>query len=227
MRLQQVFKLLRLMHDKLTPLTASESAWQSASEFAFSHSQRTRHTDLSQKQPLNQRLVFRQLGSMTILELPRRNSQEMSIGTTSTSVELSSTAPSSPPSTRRDSISTSNTTGAEEPALTEEEIEKKPWKYIGYKGYSKFIASDNDFYVVRKFATLNTRVTLALQDEIVVLESDLDVLDAQYSKRDAENLHNGSFRDDRQDRNALIEKITSKLAKYSEQFPSPQVFSKF
>lgn len=151
----------------------------------------------------------------------------MSIGTTSTSVELSSTAPSSPPSTRRDSISTSNTTGAEEPALTEEEIEKKPWKYIGYKGYSKFIASDNDFYVVRKFATLNTRVTLALQDEIVVLESDLDVLDAQYSKRDAENLHNGSFRDDRQDRNALIEKITSKLAKYSEQFPSPQVFSKF
>lgn len=164
---------------------------------------------------------------MTILELPRRNSQEMSIGTASTSVELSSTAPSSPPSTRRDSISTSNTTGAEEPALTEEEIERKPWKYIGYKGYSKFIASDNDFYVVRKFATLNTRVTLALQDEIVVLESDLDVLDAQYSKRDAENLHNGSFRDDRQDRTALIEKITSKLAKYSEQFPSPQVFSKF
>jgi len=151
----------------------------------------------------------------------------MSIKTPTVSVELSSivstapsTAPSSPPSIRRDSTSIRSVTTTEGPPLTEEEIEKKPWKYIGYKGYSEFIASDNDFYVVRKFASLNTRIALALQDQIAVLETDLDELDAQYSKRDAEDLHNGSFRNDQEDRTELIEKITTKLAKYSELFQS-------
>ncbi|KAF4628645.1 hypothetical protein G7Y89_g9509 [Cudoniella acicularis] len=148
-----------------------------------------------------------------------RKSQNVSVKTPTTSVELSSlasTAPSSPPSTRRDSTSMRSVNEVEGPPLTEEEIERKPWKYIGYKGYSEFIASDNDFYIVRNFASLNTRITLALQDQISVLEADLEELDAQYSRRDAEDLHNGSFRDDREDRTELIEKITTKLAKYNE-----------
>ncbi len=109
--------------------------------------------------------------------------------------------------------------------FTEEEIEKKLWKYIRYKGYAKFIASDNDFYIVRKFALLNTRVTLALQDQIAVLETDLDELDAQYSKRDADNPHNESFRDNREDRTELIEKLTRKLAKYSELIQPHKLFT--
>ncbi|RDL33932.1 Uncharacterized protein BP5553_08300 [Venustampulla echinocandica] len=143
----------------------------------------------------------------------------MSIETPTASVELPSvvsTAPSSPPPTRRTSTSIRSVTTTEGPRLTEEEIEKKPWKYIGYKGYSEFIASDNDFYIVRKFASLNTRIALALQDQIAVLEADLNELDAQYSQMDAEDLHNGSFRDDREDRTELVEKIATKVAKYNE-----------
>jgi len=115
-------------------------------------------------------------------------------------------------STRRSLVGTETT----ETPLTEEEIDRKPWKYIGYKGYAEFIASDNDFYIVRQFATLNVRIMLALQDQVSVLEDRLQELDVQYSRRNAEDLHNGSFRDDRQDRSNLIENISDKLIKYSE-----------
>jgi hypothetical protein len=30
--------------------------------------------------------------------------------------------------------------------ISPEDLRKKPWKYIGYRGFSKFIASDNDFF---------------------------------------------------------------------------------
>lgn len=103
----------------------------------------------------------------------------------------------------------------DEPQLTGEEIEQKPWKYIGYKGYSEFIASENDFYVLRGFRSLNTRIALALQDQITVLEQKMEQLDTQYSRRHAEDLHNGSFRYDRDDRAALLEAIASKLSLYS------------
>ena len=36
-----------------------------------------------------------------------------------------------------------------------EEIDVKPWKYIGYRGYVDFIASENDFYIMRRFAALD------------------------------------------------------------------------
>lgn len=101
--------------------------------------------------------------------------------------------------------------------LTEEEIEKKLWKYIGYKGYAEFIASDNDFYIFRTFSSLNARVLLALQNQVVVLKNELDELDAQYSQRDMEkDLHNGSFKDDCPERTELLEKIALKLVEYSE-----------
>jgi hypothetical protein len=51
------------------------------------------------------------------------------------------------------------------------------------------------------------------------LEEELEALDARYSRRDAEDLHNGSFRDNREDRAALVERIAEKLMKYSESAP--------
>jgi hypothetical protein len=124
-----------------------------------------------------------------------------------------SSNPTSAPSTGRASTSTRNS--IQEAPLTKEEIEKKPWKYIGYKGYSDFIASENDFYILRRFASLNARVALALQDQISLLEEQLDDLDKHCSRRDAEDLHNGTFRDDREERMALVEVIYEKSAKYS------------
>jgi hypothetical protein len=126
------------------------------------------------------------------------------------STELTSPAP---PASRA-SISTSSSDSTQ--VLTQDDIEKKPWKYIGYKGYAELLASENDFYIFRKFATLNSRIALALQDQLSELEEKLGDLDKQYSKRDAEDLHNGSFRDDREDRKELVGVICSKLIEYSQ-----------
>ncbi|KAF5533630.1 phytase [Fusarium mexicanum] len=55
--------------------------------------------------------------------------------------------------------------------------EDRPWRYIGYRGYSKFISSDSDFLLLRRFRALNVRVGLALQHQLVELERDLEELD--------------------------------------------------
>ncbi|KAI8669140.1 hypothetical protein NCS57_00728000 [Fusarium keratoplasticum] len=110
-------------------------------------------------------------------------------------------------------ISSSNTENA--PPL-EEEIQRKPWKFIGYKGYTEFISSEDDWFVLRRFGTLNVRVALALQDEISVLEEQLKELDESYSRRESPDRHNGRFRGDAEDRRALTELISDKLYRYSE-----------
>lgn len=99
---------------------------------------------------------------------------------------------------------------------TQEEIQRKPWKFIGYEGYSKFIASDNDFLILRRFGVLSARVALSLQDEIVELEERLEQCDAAYSGRDAEDVNNGTFRDDLPDRKQLLRVIGKKITRYSE-----------
>lgn len=53
---------------------------------------------------------------------------------------------------------------------------KKPWKYAGYRDFSSFVASDNNFFILRRFSTLSARVLLALQDELVELEDQLNVI---------------------------------------------------
>lgn len=103
-----------------------------------------------------------------------------------------------------------------EPDLTKEEIEEKPWKYIGYNGYASFLASEKDFYILRRFTSLNIRLALAIQDQVVELEEQLQELDYGYSRRSAPDLHNGSFRDDREDRKTLLEEIAQKLSQYSK-----------
>ena len=46
---------------------------------------------------------------------------------------------------------------------------RKQWKYVGYRGYCEFAASDNDFLLLRRFNKLAIRSLLAIQDEIVEL----------------------------------------------------------
>lgn len=98
---------------------------------------------------------------------------------------------------------------------TQDEIERKPWKYIGYKGYSEFLATENDFFIFRKFTSLNCRIALVLQDQLSVLEKDLDDLDCEHSKKSAGDINNGSFRDDCEDRSKVVDSIHTKLAQYS------------
>jgi hypothetical protein len=81
------------------------------------------------------------------------------------------------------------------------------------------MASDQAFFILRRFGTLNARVLLALQDEIVELEDQLNLLDEEASRKETPlNLDNGTFRDDPfSDRRELVTKILpEKLAKYSK-----------
>jgi hypothetical protein len=100
------------------------------------------------------------------------------------------------------------------------EEKEKPWKYVGYKVFSRWVASDPSFFVLRRFGTLNARVALSLQDEIAQLEEKLDFMDKRYSSRDIPDVHNGTFRlesfEDDDDRRTLIrDTLPKKLAKYS------------
>ncbi|KAF2790450.1 hypothetical protein K505DRAFT_340422 [Melanomma pulvis-pyrius CBS 109.77] len=107
---------------------------------------------------------------------------------------------------------------AESVSLKEEK--EKPWKYIGYKVFSRWVASDPSFFVLRRFGTLNARVALSLQDEIAQLEEKLDYMDKKYSDREIPDAHNGTFRDEPftgdDDRQALVRDVLpGKLAKYN------------
>ena len=88
------------------------------------------------------------------------------------------------------------------------EIQEKPWKYLGYKHFSNFIASDDDFSVVRRFGTLNARVILSVQDGISELEEKLNTIDEKCSDTSHIDINNGSFREDpRQDRREIVAKL--------------------
>lgn len=107
---------------------------------------------------------------------------------------------------------------AESISLKEEN--EKPWKYVGYKVFSRWVASDPSFFVLRRFGTLNVRVALSLQDEIAQLEEKLDYMDKKYSERDTVDTHNGTFRDEPftgdDDRQALVRDVLpEKLSRYS------------
>ncbi|KAJ8112218.1 hypothetical protein ONZ43_g5440 [Nemania bipapillata] len=101
--------------------------------------------------------------------------------------------------------------------ITREDVEHKPWKYVGYRGYTKLIASEDDFFILRRFNLLNIRVALLLQDEIAVLENELDEIDEKASRKDSEDVHNGSFRQDQDDRMIVLNKIRKQIMKYKEQ----------
>ncbi|KAK4112398.1 hypothetical protein N656DRAFT_709377 [Canariomyces notabilis] len=99
---------------------------------------------------------------------------------------------------------------------TEADIQLKPWKYIGYKGYAEFISSDDDFLILRRFDSLSARVALRLQDEINVLEEELERLDTIHSKPESTDFNNGTLRDDIAERAEILELAARKLRRYNE-----------
>jgi hypothetical protein len=74
------------------------------------------------------------------------------------------------------------------------EYTQKPWKYIGYRGFTTFLDSDNNFLVFRRYGVLNARLLLSLQDKIAVEEKKLQDLELKLSRKESEDVHNGSFR---------------------------------
>ncbi|KAI0185565.1 hypothetical protein EV127DRAFT_441135 [Xylaria flabelliformis] len=110
-------------------------------------------------------------------------------------------------------MSLGSLTTIEEPLA--EEVQKQPWKYIGYKRYAEFISSDGDLLIFRRFGILNARVGLFLQDKISMLEQKLANLDREFSRRDADPINNGTLRDDMEERETLLNEISYGLDRYN------------
>ena len=101
--------------------------------------------------------------------------------------------------------------------LSHEKDQVKYWKDVGYRGFSAFLASDDDFLIFRRFGALNARLLLYLQDEIVVLEEQLQQLEGIHASPAATDVHNGSFRQEAiPKRRELLEVISRKVRQYSK-----------
>lgn len=110
-------------------------------------------------------------------------------------------------------------------ALSLEEINSKPWKYLGYEEYSSFISSDDDFFVVRRFSALTARIILALQDQLSELEEQLGQLEQNLKRCDSPAVHNGSFREETQGARAdLVWEINKKLREYSKVYSHTYIY---
>lgn len=91
------------------------------------------------------------------------------------------------------------------------------WKYVGYPGFSRFMASSNDCFALRKFTGLNVRVLLKLQNNVVELERRLDEMDDFTKNLPPDEGGCASFRLDADSpREELLEEIDVALAKYSK-----------
>jgi hypothetical protein len=107
------------------------------------------------------------------------------------------------------------------PRQTPVPSQPKPWKEIGYRGFSAFLASDNDFLIFRRFGAINARLLLYLQDEIAILEEELEELETECMAKGAEDIHNGSFRQEAlPERTGLLEALNVKVRQYSKSDPN-------
>lgn len=105
-------------------------------------------------------------------------------------------------------------TNSTEEQLPSDYIQRQ-WKYVGYKGFSEFLASDPDFDIFRRFGAIGVRAILALQDELVELEAQLDEFEKPLMQVDECKVHNGTFREETQEvRLAIMSEIQTKLRVY-------------
>jgi len=100
---------------------------------------------------------------------------------------------------------------------TQDEIDRKPWKYTGYQSLSNFLSSDKDFFILRRFGALTARVLLKLQDCLVQLEERLDAIEQELRRKDAPDAHNGSFRQEaHEERRRVVDEAQRVLGEYSK-----------
>ena len=100
---------------------------------------------------------------------------------------------------------------------SQEDVDRKAWKYAGYRSFCEFVSSDEDFFVLRRFGTLSARVLLHLQDQLAQLEEKLEATEQQLRQKNAPDVHNGSFRQDtRVQRKEIISEAQHVLREYSK-----------
>jgi hypothetical protein len=70
------------------------------------------------------------------------------------------------------------------------------YKYYGYSAFSEFQASGNDYFLLRRFGKLNTRVLLNLQYKILESEKRLADLDERCRIDPSADVRSDSFKKD-------------------------------
>ncbi|KFZ04303.1 hypothetical protein V502_10252 [Pseudogymnoascus sp. VKM F-4520 (FW-2644)] len=137
-------------------------------------------------------------------------------------------------STRSDPTQALTTCGSGPNDPTPQKIAENPWKYgvyliaallfaviAGYPQFSRWVASDQAWFITRRFSTLNARIILLLQDRIVELEDKLNEHDEFHSQskevmQDLDYTHNGSFRLDRESkRTEVLEDLVNAVSQYN------------
>jgi hypothetical protein len=100
---------------------------------------------------------------------------------------------------------------------SEEEKQKKPWKFQGYPAFSKWMASSEDFLVLRRFGELNARAMLLMQDRIARKEELLMKIDEE-ARRGPDDLGDSSSlrHEPQKEREQLVDELIPMLQQYSE-----------
>jgi len=104
------------------------------------------------------------------------------------------------------------------PPVSDDEKKKNPWKHEGYREFSKLMASDDDFFIIRRFQSLNANVILYMQDRIAQIEECLNIIHEK-NANDPGDRGNHSFRRDvhfEPDRARLMCELTNLLHHYSK-----------
>lgn len=131
------------------------------------------------------------------------------------------TAPGSPQSTFIPTqLRSPPSTPPSSPIVSDQQKKSAPWKYEGYQAFSKWMASDDDFFVFRRFESLNANTILWMQYQISQLEKELEDLhkEVEDSKID-DGLRNDSFHWDAQywqRRNQIMGELSRQLLHYSK-----------
>jgi hypothetical protein len=93
-------------------------------------------------------------------------------------------------------------------------------------GNTLVIASDDDFFVLRRFSELSSRILLALQDELSELEGQLDAHEKELTTKSALNRHNGTFREEFSEiRLDLCTRLTENYARTMSSYCSIRSFA--
>jgi len=99
--------------------------------------------------------------------------------------------------------------------ISDEEKKQKAWKYEGYPEFTQWMASSNDFLVVRRFSRLGTRAMLLLQDDLTRLEEEIQAMDDYTMNLPSGSGGCGSFRlDEGSPRAAKLREAIPKLKDY-------------
>lgn len=105
--------------------------------------------------------------------------------------------------------------------MTDYDKKAVPWQYYGYPALSEWMASSNDFFVLRRFSPLQVRCLLYLQNEIAMKERDLQDWDMAAKCQDKAKGDSGDIGKDPNTlpgnpRPSLLSEIVPLLQQYSK-----------